>query len=74
MNWWDFVTALVGKREFTQDKCAKCEILFDNYQEAGIPHGIQLPYGTVIANMYPIVCERCYARFLIMVAEWFDQK
>jgi DNA-directed RNA polymerase subunit RPC12/RpoP len=72
MNWFDFVGELVGTRKFEQNKCAKCGVPFDNYQVAGIPHGIQVPYGTLLANTYPVVCERCYARFLIMVAEWFN--
>lgn len=73
MEWWDFVTLLVGKRTFDHMYCGKCGIEFNekNYPESGMGHGIQIPYGSMISNQRPIVCERCYARFLIMVAEWF---
>lgn len=72
-NWWEFISLLVGERQFPQDKCAKCDIDFDtDYHRAGAPHGINLPYGTMTSIGYPTLCERCYGRFLILVAEWFD--
>lgn len=72
MEWWDFIALMVGDAEFNKNECGKCHISFSDYQKAGVPHtpSVCIPYGTLDTRYYPVLCERCYARFIIMIAEW----
>lgn len=75
MEWWDFISLMVGDKKYPANECGKCGISFlGDPKEAGMPHGIQIAYGTMYSNCWPILCERCYARFHILIAEWLAVK